>query len=1147
MNGLSNCKQNCGQSAPKIIASLPKIAWVQLWSASLFLACIYPALLSAQIESHPLASGKTKEAAETLFEKVSSKDSGILFEMKLPSVAQNFRELLQLATLGGIATGDVNQDGLADIFISSPLGGSRLFQNLGDFKFKDITETSHLNQGGFWATGANFIDINNDHQLDLYVCGYRMANRLYINEGADADGNVQFSEQANKFGLDYRGGSMQMYFADMDRDGDLDAYLATTAIPPPAGVKFQVRFEGKKPIVPEELREYWGLIYLPGEKAHPSENGQYDHLFRNDGNRFVEITHEAGINGPHLTLGAIWWDFNHDLWPDLYVANDYLGPDMLYLNQQDGSFKDVIIDQIPHTPWSSMGVDIGDLNNDGWMDLIACDMMGSSHYRRQVMMGESSRKAWFLDFAEPRQYSRNAVYLNTGSSRFMEIANLTNMAATDWTWAPHIEDFDLDGRVDVLFTNGMLRDVQHSDLANYADRTFGGGSPEWASWWSEQGIRKESNFAFKNLGDLNFTDVSNQWGLNHPGVSFGAATADFDLDGDLDLVINNADGPMTLFRNRSSSGNSFSVLLEGTQSNKFGIGATITLESGGLKQTRQVVAGRSWLSGSEPVSHFGLGSSTTIEKLTINWPSGIQQILTNLNVNQRATIQEPTTNPNAPPAKFTTASNAWFTEDKTIYPMNHQTQEFDDFTLQPLLPMRPSKTHYAMIWEDIDKDGDQDCFIGGGLGHVGKIYFSQGDGSFQEYKLPTNQGTQTCFDSDAHWVDIDQDDDLDLVIAKCSPMPNAPANVSGIELHLNDGKGNFTQSNTNIFPTVLAYVTILAITDIDGDNDLDIYAGGGPLPGKYPLGNRGYLLINEGGNWVDGTPDSLKQPWMVNGAVWTDIDKDHSPELLVATDWGNIQCIQFHKQKWENITKQTGILNLAGWWNCITACDVDDDGDTDFVVGNRGWNSNYHPTETEPDWLIFGDMDGNARGEIIEIYTENGTLYPRRGFDSLSRSMPFLRDKFINFHQFSTTDFTSMFPKDAIQKAYKKKVTTSTSGVLINLGNGKLEFSPLPRLAQSAPIQDIIASDFNHDGTIDLLVTQNDYSPQNMHGRMDGGISMILKGNGDGTFEPVPAIDSGIAVEGDVRQAALIDLNGDHKEDIVFGIPEDSLRIFNRQ
>jgi enediyne biosynthesis protein E4 len=1104
---------------------------------------------ASEFDATPLVDLSAPSGNKTLFEQVSAAKSGVSYRMQLPGISLRFRELLQLAALGGVTTGDFDHDGWTDFFVASPLGGSKLFRNLGDFKFQDVTDSTGLGQAGFWATGAHFADIDNDGRLDLYVCGYRMPNRLYLNQGKDPNGITQFSEKAQEFGLDFNGGSMQMYFADMDRDGDLDGYLATTAVPPPPGVKFQVRFEGKKPVVPEELQEYWGLIYLPGEKAHPSENGQYDHLFRNDGSRFTEITDLAGIHGPHLTLGAIWWDFNQDGWPDLYVANDYLGPDMLYLNQKDGTFKDVILQSMPHTPWSSMGVDVGDINNDGMFDLIACDMMGTTHYRRQVMLGESGSKSWFLDFAKPRQYSRNAVYLNTGTDRFMEVAYMTGMAASDWTWAPRIEDFDLDGRVDVLFTNGMLRDVQHSDLANYADRTHRGGSPEWAKFWSEQSVRKEANMAFQNKGDLQFENVSDAWGLNHPGVSFGVATADFDQDGDLDLVINNADGPLHLLRNLSANGNRLTVRLKGTRSNHDGIGATVHLKAGGVLQSRQVITGRAWLSSSEPLVHFGLGTALGVDELKVRWPSGVIQRLENISINQRLVIHEPLTQgENQKIEPLDKSQKPWFRPDTSLNTIQHQTQDFDDFALQALLPIGPSKTKLAVAWADADSDSDMDCFMGGGLGYAGSLYLQQSDGAFIAVALPSDMGSINCFDSDAHFLDVDKDQDLDLLVTRWTPLPNSNTDVSGMVLYLNDGAGRFSQSPPETLPAVLPFINCMAVEDVTGDGNLDIYLGGGSVPGKYPLGSPGYLFIREGERWMDQTPEVLKrQPWIVEDALWSDVDTDGQKELLLATQYGSVKLLRRQNEVWFDQTKEAGLDERKGWWNAIAAADLDGDGDEDFVLGNRGSNTPSQATSSHPDWLIYGDMDANGRPELVEAYTENNVLYPRRGFDALSRSMPFLRQKFINFHQFSTSGIASMFSKEAIQKAYHLQINTIESGVLLNQGNFSFMFTPLPRMVQTAPINDIALGDINQDGMVDMIVAQNDFSPQSMHGRMDGGVSMLLQGKGDGFFEPVPSRHSGITVAGEARSISITDINGDGKPDIVFGSPGESLKTFMHQ
>ena len=508
--------------------------------------------------------------ADKNFELIDNSYSGINFKFDLGDFYTRAKEYIFATPMGGVATGDFNGDSLPDIYLTRPSGGNRLYKNLGGFKFLDITESANLDDKSIWGTGAGFIDIDGDSDLDIYACGYMTPNKIFINNGDET-----FTEKSKTIGLDHVAASMNLNFADIDGDTDLDAYLVTTTKLPPEGTKFGVNFVkqedgSEKPVIPNEIAEYWQFIYLPNKKVHKTEAGQADRLFLNENGKFKDVTARSGIEGNYFTLSATWWDYDSDGDPDIYVSNDYTGPDMLYNNDGNGFFKNIIHSSIPHTPWFSMGSDSGDVNNDGMIDLFATDMAATSHYREKVMMGNMNDMGWFLEHANPRQYMRNALYINTGTNKMLESAYLSGIASTDWSWSPRLEDFDCDGLIDLFVTNGVIRDSMNSDISIMAEKKFKGGSSEWRKFWTNQKMRKERNLAFKNIGDLKFIPSGNSWGLDHDGVSLGAATADFDGDGDLDIIVNNADGLPLLYKNNTTN-NRVSIKLIGNNGNSHAI------------------------------------------------------------------------------------------------------------------------------------------------------------------------------------------------------------------------------------------------------------------------------------------------------------------------------------------------------------------------------------------------------------------------------------------------------------------------------------------------------------------------------------------------------------------------------------------------
>jgi hypothetical protein len=978
-----------------------------------------------------------------------------------------------------------------------------------------------------------------------------MPNRLYINE-TEPNGKIHFSEQARRYGLDYNGASMTMAFADIDNDGKLDCYLATTALPPPPGTEFRVRFNGNKPVIPDELKEYWQLIYLPGDRAQRTEAGQRDHLYHNDGEKFTEITEKAGIDGAYFTLSATWWDYDNDGFPDLYVANDYFGPDQLYHNNRDGTFTDVAKDVLPHTPWFSMGTDQGDINNDGLIDFLATDMLARNHVRRQLMRGSFSRADWFLGNSRPPQYIRNALYLNSGMGRMLEAANLANVASTDWTWSPRLADFDNDGRIDLFIANGIARDLINVDLSDYADSHFHPNSTAWSRFWENQPMFKERNVALKNLGDLKFEDVSSAWGLDRLGVSFGCATADFNNDGNLDLVVVNADAPLSIYANRSSESHRIRIRLEGRDSNRFGIGAKIDLVAGGLRQARYLTLASGYLSSNEPIVTFGLGSATTIDELTINWPSGTQQKFTDLPADRFYTITEPS---GRPVNKLRTKLATTVDQPTPVAPMFVPAKEFpkievsaaraNDFTVQPLMPFKVSQLGSVMAWGDVDADGKPDCYVGGSGETPGRLFINKGNGTFSELPTPAFEDDRECDDASAVFFDADGDGALDLYVVS-GGFQHEPGNAAYRDrLYLNDGHGHFRKAPTNALPDLRDCGSVVAACDFNHDGKIDLFVGSRCVPGEYPLPAENHLLVNVGGGrFEDQTPEAIKQAGMVTDAVWADVDGDGWADLVVTTDWGPVKVFANDRGKFIDKTADSGLAERLGLWRAIAAGDLNHDGLVDFVVTNFGLNTEYSASAQAPVALYYGDFDDMGKEKIVEAVYENQLLYPRRDLSVLRNAMPEMMAIYKTVQQFAQSTLAEVFTKEKVDSAKRYEVNTLESGVLINEGHFHFRFVPLPALAQIAPSCGIDIGDINGDGHLDLVMAQNFYGARPETGPMDGGLGLLLLGDGRGGFDPIWPNRSGIVVPGDSRKVRIVDLDGDGHLDLVFAVAGGEWRGF---
>ncbi|HVU18384.1 MAG TPA: VCBS repeat-containing protein [Candidatus Didemnitutus sp.] len=1076
----------------------------------------------AQVDSSPLAP-RSGPRGKTMLVEMPPEATGIHTTNNYddPRMWGALAHEFEVGAIGtGVAIGDYDGDGRPDIFVVSKTESCRLFRNLGSFKFEDVTEKAgvadHGDAARIWKQGVTFVDVNNDGRLDIYVCRYNAPNLLYINQG---DGT--FKEMAHAYGLDLNDASVMAAFCDYDRDGWLDVFVQTN---------------------------------LLNFNEHPK--GQRNHLFHNNRNgTFTEVTDRAGISGEAQGHSATWWDFDGDGWPDLYVANDFAAPDKLYRNNRDGTFTDVIAQVVPHTPFSSMGSDLGDINNDGRVDFLATDMAATSHERDQRGMADSRARTIDLDprSGEVPQYERNALYLNTGTGRCLEAACLAGIAATDWTWAVRFEDLDNDGRLDLVVMNGMHREANNSDLLarqmsaqTAAERTqVIRDSPEYAT----------THLAYRNLGDLKFEDVSAAWGLNRRGVSFGAAFGDLDGDGDLDLVYSNYRAGVTVLRNDSDSGHRVLVDLRGTVSNRFGIGALVRIETASGIQVRPLVLARGVLSSSEPVVHFGLGDDPVIRRMTINWPSGRVQVLENLPVDRRYRITEPSESPNvAEPAE----PPALFREVSTEVGLNldSKAELVDESATQRLLPFRLNRRGPYLARSHL-ADGSAVVAISGTTLTPLRLLRRGGDGRFQLLEgIPannnaTNDGPIAFVNLDENLRSVRPDDysgriiagsgisgnpaqHLTLLVTKGGNILPAGSREYQPQLFQDDGRGKFHEL-TGLLPTLPINAGAVAIADFDRDGRQDVFIGGRVETGDYPSAPQSALLRNVGGRLEDVTDaiaPGLSRVGMVTAAVWADVDGDGWPDLVLTLDWGQVKY--FHNRSgsgFEDWTERSGFASAGtGWWRSIAVADFNGDGVPDFVVGNVGLNTPYHASPDRPALLFVGDFAGRGeQPQLVEAAYEGDRLYPWRTRKELGAVIPSILKKYPHNNTFARAPLDEVLGAGALAAAGRYAVTELRSGILLSQPDGTYRFEPLPKMAQIAPITRLVAGDFDRNFRMDVIALQNSAEPIPYVGNFDGGLGVYLRGDGKGGFTAESAQESGIAIPGFAQDAVVLRGDGNDR------------------
>lgn len=1118
------------------------------WLLAVLAAAAWSVGAEAQetVRSVPLQTVSARDS-NLLFERVSAEESGIDLVHEFPKSAAF--ELLQDQNSGaGVCVGDYDDDGNADIFFTNYDRGSRLYRNLGGWRFRDVSVEAGVTNKGRWCAGATFVDIDNDGDLDLYVCVFNAPNLLYVNQG-----NGAFKEQARDFGIAFTGASVMMAFADYDRDGRLDGYLLTHRLnagtdhrlPGNSREAFSrsvIRASGGTLQVTPAYSELFELISRGGGRTELIIAGQQDYLFHHEASgKFSVVNTQAGIRGNELGLAAAWWDYNGDGFADLYVSNDYKGADRLYRNNGDGTFTDVARMALPHIPWASMGTDVADINNDGRMDFIATDMSGTTHARRMMIDGDSDRDRWFLNVAEPRQYRRNAVFLSTGTEHLVEVAHLTGLESTDWTWSPKFGDLDNDGWVDLFIANGMSRDFVNGDLMNQMkDR----GNRRWLN----TPILREANLAFHNLGDLRFESVGREWGLDQVSASYGAALADVDRDGDLDLVVTNFDEPVSIYRNMGRSGHRIVLRLKGTRSNSWGIGANVQVETRSGTQSRSLTTTSGFLSANEPLLHFGLGAEKKIDRLTVEWPSGHKQMLEDLDVDRFYTITEPAAA--APPRAKAPAAPSLFQRGTQFKDVRHIERDYDDFQREPLLPWKLSQLGPGIAVGDVNGDRLDDLYLGGGAGQSGMLYLHEKNGRFRLAPQACFEADKAAEDMSALFFDGDGDGDPDLYVVSGGVECGAGDPILRDRLYLNDGTGNFTKAPEGTLPDERDSGSVALAADFDRDGDLDLFVGGRSIPGQYPLAPNSRLLRNEQNRFTDVTDDlapTLKKSGLVTSAVWSDVNDDGWLDLLVTHEWGPVKLYLNRQGRYEDGTKEAGLADKLGWWNGIAARDLDNDGDIDYVVTNLGLNTKYRCSPERPILALYGEFDETGRKHLVEAEYEGNTLYPTRGRSASIAMFPTLAGKFTNLQSFAKASLEEIYSSKLLAAAQRFEVNTLESGALLNDGKGHFTFHPLPRLAQVSPAFGVALADVDGDSNADIYLLQNFFSPQPDTGRMDGGLSLLLRGNGRGRFGPVWPHESGLSVPGDGKALAVTDLNNDGWPDFVAALNNGELMSFENR
>ncbi len=1057
----------------------------------------------------------------SLFTLLPSEETGITFVNQVENQRNfNIFKYRNFYNGGGVAIGDINNDSLPDIYFTANMNENRLYLNKGNFRFEDISESAGVTGNKPWSTGVVMVDINGDGLLDIYVCnagnmeGNNHDNDLYINNG-----DLTFTERATEYNLAKTGFTTHASFFDFDRDGDLDAYILNNSNIPVSSLGNA----GDR----KKRADQW-------EDVPEIFRGVGDLLMRNDGGKFVDVSEEAGIYGSLIGfgLGVYVCDLNEDHFPDIYISNDFFERDYLYINQQDGTFSEEIKEWTSHLCLSAMGVDMGDVNNDGLNDIFITDMMPEEDQRTKSVMEFEGYNIFKLkqnrDFYQ--QYIQNTLQINNGNRSFTEIAYFSGVAKTDWSWAGLIFDMDNDGYKDIYVTNGIIHDLTDIDFVDFfaneiiQNTVLTGEKEEVLNIIKKMPVVPLSNYSFHNKGDLTFENTSVTWGMDTPGFSNGCAYGDLDNDGDLDLVVNNVNMEAFIYRNESRQkrvdNNYLQLSFKGKDQNLFAIGAVVKMYADDQIILQENMPSRGFQSSVDYVMNVGLGKIQTLDSIHVFWPDGKFNRFENIKANQHLLFDQkdavalPPTSQTSVMQLFSKADNSTFNP--------HIEDPFNDFDQERMIDRHLSKEGPALAVGDVNGDGNEDVFIGGAKRFPAHLYIQQDLGKFTEKANKWFDIDAGFEDTAASFFDADGDGDVDLVVGT-GGNSTIDQNFYMARLYLNDGNGNFTRPENNL-PTVKTNISVIAPFDFDEDGDIDLFVGSRSVPGVYGIDPEHLFLINDGrGNFSDGTERyayDLKKAGMVTDAIWADMDGDGRADLVTVSEWGVPMVM---KNSGKRLAKwDTELDSLKGWWKAVEAKDLDKDGDLDLILGNKGTNIPYPASKENPVKLFMNDFDNNGAIDQITTIHYNDGDYPIHMRKELTEQFPHLRNEKLKASDYAKMTIEQLFTSKVMENTVHKEVTISETIIAVNEGNGIFRVATLPQRVQWSVVNTIMCEDINTDGNMDIIMAGNFYEYKPQYSRQDASYGHVLLGDGNMNFEWVDYKESGFFIRGEVRHGEFL-------------------------